>query len=147
MSITTSATPKSYRIDQLPAAIKDEILAKETELTSMKSWRGALKLVASAVAVILGVGGILHCVFGSLIPWVYGVSIVTVGLGCAAFKKFWTERKDGAKDLEEWRECQADLGQGTPFRRFLDSGQKRELTWAKIQEAHKQFKQATSCIN
>jgi hypothetical protein len=143
--MTAPAAPL-YRIDQLPSATLGEIRAKEAELVSIKSWRGIAKLVASAALAIVGLIGALYNIFTTLVPWIYGVSVVAVGVGCAAFQKFWTDRRDGDKILEEWRECQADLANGTLFRRLLESGNKRELTWAQIQEAHQQFKKIASSI-
>jgi hypothetical protein len=142
----TTPTAPLYRLDQLPGATLGEIRAKEAELASIKSWRGIAKLVASAALAIVGIIGALYNIFTVLVLWSYGVSIAAVGVGCAAFQKFWTDRREGDKILEEWRECQADLANGTSFRRLLESGNKRELTWTQIQEAHQQFKKVTSIV-
>ena len=142
----TAPTATLYRIDQLPGATLGEIRAKEAELASIKSWRGIAKLVASATLVIVGLIGALYNIFTTVVPWHYGVSVVAIGVGCAAFHKFWTDRRDGGKILEAWRECQADLANGSLFRRLLESGNKQELTWAQIQEAHQQFKKVASSI-
>jgi hypothetical protein len=94
----------------------------------------------------VGIIGALYNVFTTLVPWSYGVSVVAVGVGCAAFQKFWTDRREGDKILKEWRECQVDLANGTLFRRLLESGNKQELNWTQIQEAYQQFKNVTSSI-
>jgi len=143
--MTASAAPL-YRIDQLPGATLGEIRAKEAEMASIKSWRGIARLIASAALAIMGIIGAFYNIFTTLVPWSYGVSVVAIGVGCAMFQKYWTDRRDGDQILKEWRECQADLGNGTLFRRLLESGNKRELTWSQIQEAHQQFKKVTSSI-
>ena len=143
----TAPAATLYRIDRLPEATVPAIRAKEAELASIKSWRGIAKLVASAALATLGILGALYNVFFTLVPLSYGISVLTTGIGCAAFQKFWTDRRDGDKILKEWRECQRDLTVGTPFRKLLASGTKRELTWAQIQEAHQQFKKVTSSLN
>lgn len=147
MNKTTSPSAPLYRLNRLPAAIVPEITAKENELAAMKTWKGIAKLVGAAAAIAFGLLGMAYSIFYTLIPWIYGVSVVAVGIGGAAFKKFWTERKEGPKVIEEWKKCEADLTRGTPFRQFLEAGKKKELSWEKILETHRQFHQAFSSIN
>jgi len=147
MNALKPKAPQVYQVASLPAALDPEIRAKEAEVAFTKSPRGIARLVAAIAVATFGVLGILYSVFYTLVPWFYGVSVVAVGLGGAASKKFYLERKEGPKTLTDWRTCQADTAAGTSFRTFLESGSKREFTWAKIQEAHGEFKKATSCIN
>lgn len=139
--------PTSYRIDQLPGVIAHEIRATEAEVASAQSWEGVAGLCATAALVIFGVIGTFYSIYFTLVPWIYGVSIVAIGIGMASFQKLWADRVEGAKILDSVHECERDLAVGAPFRRFLDSGAKQELTWTQIQEAYHKFKLANTCIN
>jgi hypothetical protein len=147
MHRVTPKAPQVYQIAALPGALDPEIRAKEAEIAFTKSPRGTARLVACIAVAAFGVLGLMYSVFYTLVPWFYGVSVVAVGIGGAASKKFWLERKEGPKTMADWRTCQSDTAAGTPFRQVLESGAKKEFTWAKIQEAHGHFKQARTCVN
>ncbi len=142
-----TTTPITYLIDQLPNAMLGMLHEKEEELASIQSWRGIAKLVASAALTLLGIAGTAYSIYFKLIPWIYGASIVAIGVGGASFKKFMLDRTDGAKVVEECRECQAAVAPGTSFRRFLERQWNQEFPLAKIQQAYQQFKLATSSLN
>jgi hypothetical protein len=120
---------------------------KEDELAQAQSWQGIAKLVAAAVITLLGVCGTAYSIYGQLIPWIYGVSIVAIGVGGALFKKFWLDRTDGSKVVEECRECQAAVAPGTHFRQFLESRGNQPFSLSKVQQAHQQYKLAASELN
>lgn len=137
----------SYRIDQLPDAIAEEVRNVEAEIASAQTWEGVAKLCSSATLVVFGVIGTFYSIYFTLVPWLYGASIVAIGIGIATFQKFWADRTNGTKILDDVHECQRDISPGTAFRRFLESGSKQELTWAQIQETYHKFKQVNTCIN
>jgi len=141
-----SGISKTYLLANLPDATLGVIRAKEAEVASIKSWRSTAKLVASAILALLGVAGTLFSIFSTLIPVVYGASIIAIGIGGGLVKKFSTDRNEADQVLRDFKECQTDLARGTPFRRFLETSQKKELSWEKLQQAHKQFKEATKSI-